>query len=247
MMTRPVSRSSGYGTDPHQSPIGIKASAADVGIAPGSGRAPENRRYQANVQEYMTIRWLPMCGHQTVVGSWSGRLSGHQHFYRARGPQPNLSKTSLNLEGFAVAHHVVGRTRQLVRECFHRDDRQALRLLALIKVSRLRAAAQRNRRSLDERPGEILVAVPCIAFALFLPVGDPLALDAPAVGAEMANAGKSLDGPRLEHDRRSKHVADAGRGLQNLELRAQVHFPMKNGFEGGNLHTQCAQDRQVRH
>jgi hypothetical protein len=77
MMTRPVSRLSGCGTDPRQSPIRIKASTVDLAFAPGSIRAPENRRYQANVQEYMTIRGLPICGRQTVVGSWPGRLSVH--------------------------------------------------------------------------------------------------------------------------------------------------------------------------
>jgi hypothetical protein len=61
----------------------------------------------------------------------------------------------------------------------------------------------------------------------------------------MANARKSLDGPCLEHDGRSKHIADSGRGLQDLELRAQFHFLMEDGFEGDNLHTQCAQYRQV--
>ncbi len=63
----------------------------------------------------------------------------------------------------------------------------------------------------------------------------------------MANAGKSRDGPCLEHDRGSKYFADSRRGLQDLELGAQFHFLMEDRFEGGNLHTQCAQYRQVCH
>ncbi|SAL06250.1 hypothetical protein AWB78_07964 [Caballeronia calidae] len=162
-------------------------------------------------------------------------LGSSQHFYRARGPQPNLTKTSLNLEGFAVAHHVVGNARELVRERLHRDHRQAPRLLAFIKSSRLRAGSQRDRCGLDERPGEIPIPIPGITFTFLLAVRDPLALDASAVGAEVADAGKSRDAPCLEHYDCGKHVADAWRGLQNAELRAQFHFLMKNGFEGGNF------------
>jgi len=37
------------GTDPHQSPIGIKASADVLAFAPGFIQAPEKRWYQADV------------------------------------------------------------------------------------------------------------------------------------------------------------------------------------------------------
>lgn len=84
----------------------------------------------------------------------------------------------------AVTHHVIGRACQFVRQSLHRHDCQSLRLLALIKLSRLRAAAQRGRRGLDEGPGKIPVAVLRVAFAFLLAVGDPLALDTPAIGTD---------------------------------------------------------------
>ncbi|CAB3810304.1 hypothetical protein LMG27177_07124 [Paraburkholderia fynbosensis] len=70
----PVFRSSGCGTDPHQSPIGFKASAGVLAFAPGSRGASENRRYQANVQGVRQQCGYP-CGYQACSGSWSGRLS----------------------------------------------------------------------------------------------------------------------------------------------------------------------------
>jgi hypothetical protein len=79
----------GCGTDPHQSPIGIKARADILAIAPGSGRAPEKRRYQADVQGLYQQWGYPGCGHQARFGSWLGRLSDALAVAGWRGPAPN--------------------------------------------------------------------------------------------------------------------------------------------------------------
>lgn len=87
--THPVFRSSGCGTDPHQSPIGFKASADVLASAPGSRGAPENRRYQANVQGLRQQCGYPF-GYQACVGSWSGRLSR----YAASGMAGDASQST---------------------------------------------------------------------------------------------------------------------------------------------------------
>ena len=83
--------------------------------------------------------------------------------------------------------HVVAGACKLVRERFGRHDRVGVRLLAFIETLGFGAKAARKVRRLDERPGQILVAVLDVALALFLAVGEALAVHTARVGGEVAN------------------------------------------------------------
>ncbi|MGF6482549.1 Tn3 family transposase [Paraburkholderia sp. JPY419] len=104
----PVFRSSGCGTDPHQSPIGFKASAGVLVFAPGSRGAPESRRYQANVHG-VRQQYGYLCGHQACSGSWSGRLSR----YAASGMAGGVSQSTCWFDANNAAGLVTPRQGQL--------------------------------------------------------------------------------------------------------------------------------------
>lgn len=105
--THPVFRSSGCGTDPHQSPIGFKASADVLASAPGSRRAPENPRYQANVQGLRKQCGYPF-GYQACLGSWSGRFSR----YAASGMAGDASQSTCWFDANKAAGLVIPRQGQ---------------------------------------------------------------------------------------------------------------------------------------
>jgi hypothetical protein len=130
----------GCGTDPHQSPIRIKAGADILAIAPGTGRAPEKRRYQADVQGLHQQYGYPGCGR--LVSAHGLGVSVMRPLYQDGGdrrpinslvagqpglqacrPRPNSDETPPHFKRRAVTHHVIGRARQFVRQGLHRHDR----------------------------------------------------------------------------------------------------------------------------
>ena len=99
----PVFRSAGCRAGLHQSSIGIKAKAGVLAFAPGSGRAPENHRYQTGV--HGSIHQSACCVSSArlisahglgipAVADWGTAgargpitsLGSRQHIYRAHGP-----------------------------------------------------------------------------------------------------------------------------------------------------------------
>ena len=84
-----------------------------------------------------------------------------------------------------------------------------LRLLAFVEPFRLGAVAQRKVGRLDEGPGQVLVAVPGVAFPLLLAVAGAHTVDATCVGGEVAGGSESLDRPGFQQDRGGQHLADA--------------------------------------
>ena len=76
--------------------------------------------------------------------------------------------------------------RQFVRERLDRYHTVGLRLLALIEALGLGAVAQREVGRFDKGPGEILVAVLAVAFALLLAVAGVHTVNTARVGGEVA-------------------------------------------------------------
>src|SRR6266446_3973651 len=134
-----------------------------------------------------------------------------------------LHETALHVEGLLLTQHVVARPREFVRDRLERHDAVALALLALIEALGLRAITQREVGGLHKGPGEVLVAVLGVAFALLLAIALTPAVHTATVGAEIAHAGKARDRPRLQHDRGGQRLTDAGHRLQQTIFRSQLH------------------------
>src|SRR6266850_8535114 len=110
--------------------------------------------------------------------------------------------------------HVVARPRELVRESLGGHDRISLPFLALVETLGLRAVAQRKACRFYEGPSEVLVAILGVAFAFFLTIALPQAVNATAVGTEIAHLCKTRDVAGLEHDGRRQRLPDSGHGRQ---------------------------------
>src|SRR5215831_16828018 len=149
-----------------------------------------------------------------------------------------LSETQVHIEGLLVLQHVVTRPRQLVRERLERQDPIRSALLAIIETPGLRTAAQRKVRRFHERPGEILVAVPGVAFALPLAVALLQAVDTAPVRTEVPYPTKSNDGGRQD-------LADAWHGLEQAVLRTQDHSLLEPLLERLDLLRQRLADRTI--
>src|SRR5215469_11526038 len=104
-----------------------------------------------------------------------------------------LSETQMCIEGLLVPQHVIARARQLVRQRLGCQCAVRPALFAIVKASGLRRVTDGEVGRFHKRPGEIFVAVPGVAFTLFLAVTFPSAIHAPAVGTEVADLGKAAD------------------------------------------------------
>src|SRR6202521_4812755 len=203
--------------------------------------APEKRWYQAVSKGLVTFVWLSRGRRQSATGSRLGRFS-HLHSIgwhkdgvqsllwfcsRPLSGSPPLAKplheTALHIEGLLLAQHVIARPREFVRGRLECHDAVAPALLALIEALGLRAIAQREVGGLHKGPGQVLVAVLYVAFALLLAIALVPAVHTSTVGAEVTHAGKARDRPRLQHDRGGQRLTDAGHRLQQPIFRAQLH------------------------
>src|SRR5437867_13241408 len=92
-----------------------------------------------------------------------------------------------------------------------------------MEALRLRAPAPGHVGRLDERPGEVFVAIAPVAFTLLLAVGDPRAVDAARIGAVVAYRREALNRPALEHDDRGQDLGDARCARQHYVLGSEAH------------------------
>ena len=97
-----------------------------------------------------------------------------------------------------------------MRHCFDGPNRVALGFLFLIEALDTRIKADRKVGRLHKRPGQILVAVFGIAAPFTLAVTDFLTPHTPTVRSIIADTGKSLDLPSLEHDGQRQDGPDSG-------------------------------------
>jgi hypothetical protein len=85
-----------------------------VGTRPVSRDTCQFHGYPLRVPDSYRLTAWAYQGSQQEDGRGPGKINSmdsDQQLYRALGPPPNLAKTSLYLKRFAVAHHVVSRTR----------------------------------------------------------------------------------------------------------------------------------------
>src|SRR5258708_15699609 len=108
---------------------------------------------------------------------------------------------------------------------FARNNRQGgLGFLGLKEPPDPLVIAPSKLSRLDIGPGQILVAVFTVAFTFFLAVTHLATAHTSAIGRVMPGALKAPNIPRLQHDGKTEHGANAIDRTQLLELRPQPHL-----------------------
>ena len=97
-----------------------------------------------------------------------------------------------------------------MREGLHGEYWVTLRSLPLVKTLGRGQILDRKVCRLEERPGQIWIAIFPIILAFLLLVTDPLAVHAATVGCKVADVGKAAEVAGFEHDGPGNHRADAG-------------------------------------
>jgi hypothetical protein len=121
-----------------------------------------------------------------------------------------LGKRLGDIKRNLIFDNVVASSAELVRHCFDGHNRVALGFLFLIEAFDLRIKADRKIGGLHKRPGQILVAVFCIAASFTLAVADFGAPHTATVRSVIADTGKSLDLSGLQHNGQRQDGPDSG-------------------------------------
>src|SRR5262249_10801666 len=224
---------------------------------------PPQRNFGAKPcpKEPLTRAWLPA---RAPIRSWLAAWAmGHRHrdgeaqrSIKSRGFRSNqrtdslrlaqtLSKASLDLEGLLLAQHVVAGARELMCQRLGGHDVVGLGFFALVEAFGLRAVAAREVSRLDEGPGQIGVAVFDVALALFLAVGDTLAVHTAAVGAEVAHLGKARHRAGLQPDGGGQRLADARAAFEPREFGARAPPLVQAALELVDLFAPLADHRHI--
>src|SRR5579862_2306247 len=121
----------------------------------------------------------------------------------------------------------------------HGEHGVALPSLAFVKALRCREVASREVRRLNECPGKIAIAALAVRLALFLPIAEPLTVDASAVRGKLTDAGEAGDVSHLQSDGHGENRPDAGDGLEHPKLRRQSEALEQYLLQTLDLHREC--------
>src|SRR5262245_35548894 len=111
-----------------------------------------------------------------------------------------LGKGLCDIKRNLIFDNVVASPAELVRHRFDAHDGVALGFLFLIEAFDPRIKADRKIGGLHKRPGQILVAVLCIAASFTFAVADFLTPHTSTIRSVIADTSKSLDLSGLKHN-----------------------------------------------
>ena len=189
----------------------------------GGVAAPEERWCRFVSNGFITDPWLSVVRRQSLAGSRCGRSAllhsgdGKPAFHSdqmavAPVPKSGLAgcrrdscETARHIKGLTLLQDVIARPGQLVRQRLDRDRVVRLCFLPFIKSFGFGAIAQGEVGRFDKCPGEVFVAVLCVAFAFLLAVAGVRAVDATRVGGKAAGLSKAFDRTDFEENDRGQN------------------------------------------